>query len=94
MSEVCTVCGKPRAHSMREKAHWLSRIGYGVAVTAILSPIVVLLGSLIPITTRAHPRPKVHRMCQVCEWTFGAFAVAVLLVVAGIVYLIVSTPHA
>jgi hypothetical protein len=77
---------------LRERPYWLSRAGYGIAYATILSPFAFLLAlfPLFPIKVRPGRRRPLT-MCQMCEWTFGAFALAVTLIVVGIVYVVVAT---
>lgn len=84
---TCTVCGKPRLGSGRPP--FLSRLGYWVAFGAVLSPLLFLVGIFIPISIRAH-RVKPLRMCEMCQWTFGAFTLGVLLIAGGIGYLAIT----
>jgi len=91
MSATCTVCGKQRAPSDSASPNRLSRIGLGIAFVTLLAPIGVLLWSMPFFVVKVRPaRSKPLVMCQVCEWTFGAFAIAVLLIAAGITYLVLS----
>jgi hypothetical protein len=94
MSTQCAVCGKERGHSTSERSHWLPRLGYGVAYTTILSPFAFLLAAFPFVPIKARQGARIRRplkMCQVCEWTFGAFTLAVALILIGIAYVIWST---
>ena len=86
MSIRCAVCGKQRAHTPDEKSHWLSRVGYVVAYQAILLP----LGVFPALPTQGRVAGRRPKMCQVCEWTFGAFTVVVALILIGITYVVWS----
>lgn len=94
MSETCSVCGKQRMASAREKPNWLSRIGHGIAYVTVIAPFGFLLLAFPFIIIKPRPRRATTlRMCQVCEWTFGAFAVALLLIAAGIAYVVLTVPN-
>ena len=86
VSATCTVCGKPRLGSGRPPL--LSRLGYWVAFGAVLSPLA-LVGTLVPISIRAR-RARPLRMCEMCQWTFGAFMLGVLVIAGGIAYLVMT----
>jgi hypothetical protein len=94
MSERCAVCGKQRAASPHEKPSWVSRIGYGIAYITVIAPFAYLLLAFpfFSPSTRTGPR-KAPKMCQVCEWTFTAFAFALLIVAAGVAYLVITVPN-
>jgi len=94
MSATCAICGRERAHSANDKSHWLSKLGYGLAYATILSPIAILLAAFPFFPIRASKearRYKPLRMCQICEWLFGAFTFVVALILIGVAYVIWST---
>jgi hypothetical protein len=84
------VCGKQPVVSAPPKRQWFSYLGYGLAYVAVISPILLVAG-LFPMTAQADDRRTSGKLCYVCTWTFGAFALVILMIAAGISWLVLTS---
>ena len=93
MTDKCMVCGKQPVVSAPPKTLLLSYLGYGLAYLVVISPIVFVVG-LLPMPTQAGDRGTSGKLCYVCTWTFGAFALTLVFIALGITWLVLTSEGA